>query len=177
MEELELCPFCKGKAHIIPCDDEGNLHYEDGYEQNPYSGIGYLLVHDSDENPDCPIAHEPGDNFYGGGKIYETPEQAAAAWNRRADTVKHSGDDSSFFKTVGLIKQIYAKYPVGGALHIVLDDDNVSDEDICWCMIHEIPKVTPEDLPLFEKCATNLIMLKTEQRRNECIKKAMNEDD
>lgn len=84
-------------------------------------------------------------------------------------------DNSLFCETVDLIKQIYAKYPVGGALHIVLDDNNVSDEDICWCMIHEVPKVTPEDLPLFEKCATHLVMLKTEQRRNECIQTAMNE--
>lgn len=78
-------------------------------------------------------------------------------------------------ETIELIKQIYKKYPSGGALHIVLDDDNVEDSDILWCLKNSIPDeefCKAEDRALFEKCATNLLKLGTERKRWNCIAKA-----
>ena len=81
-------------------------------------------------------------------------------------------------ETKELIKQIYKKYPSGGALHIVLDDGNDDDRCILWCLQHSIieeefcPK---EDRKMFEKCAINLLKLRTERKRGNCIYEAFKE--
>lgn len=77
-------------------------------------------------------------------------------------------------ETIELIKQIYKKHPCGGALHIVLDDDNVGDRHILWCLQNAIPKET-EDRALFEQCAIHLFKLGTKGRRQYCIDKAFAE--
>lgn len=74
------CPWCKGIAKIIVCDDEGN-HHPDDYENDPWSGIGYFLYHSESENPDCPIAHD--DYTQCGRYIYDSREDAIDAWNTR----------------------------------------------------------------------------------------------
>lgn len=74
------CPWCKGTAKIIVCDDEGN-HHPDDYENDPWSGIGYFLYHSESENPDCPIAHD--DYTQCGRYIYDSREDAIDAWNTR----------------------------------------------------------------------------------------------
>ena len=78
-------------------------------------------------------------------------------------------------ETIELIRQIYKKYPSGGALHIVLDDGNTSDDDILWCIKISIPDeefCKAEDRKMFEKCAINLLKLGTERKRGYCICKA-----
>lgn len=86
MNELKLkpCPFCGNKIKLIVCDDEGNIHYETGYENNPWSGIGYKLCHEIDDDPnqDCPIAGYKGQGEMGI-YIYDTREDAIEAWNKR----------------------------------------------------------------------------------------------
>ena len=77
-------------------------------------------------------------------------------------------------ETIDLIKQIYRKNAVGGALHVVLDDGNVTDEDVLWCLQETIPQ-EKEDKKLFEQCAINLIKLGTKGRRLYCIDKAFAE--
>lgn len=79
--KLSPCPFCGGAAKIIVCDDEGNHHAKD-YEDDPWSGLGFMLEHNEEDNPECPIAHEKYEQC--GRKIYDTRAEAAAAWNRRA---------------------------------------------------------------------------------------------
>lgn len=74
------CPFCGGQIYIIVCDDEGNHHSND-YELDPWSGLGYMLYHDEESNPNCPIAHEVGGQL--GRFIYDTQEEAFEAWNKR----------------------------------------------------------------------------------------------
>ena len=37
-------------------------------------------------------------------------------------------------KVVSLIKELYKKEPAGGMLHIVVDDGNLEDEHIQWCI-------------------------------------------
>lgn len=89
MEEIELkpCPFCGGKISLVLCDDEGNLH-DEAYREHPYSGLGFMLHHAHEENPECPIAsYECDGGILGGVHIYDTEEQAAEAWNKRAEVV------------------------------------------------------------------------------------------
>ena len=94
MAELKPCPFCGGKVSLVLCDDEGNLH-DEAYREHPYSGLGFMLHHAHEENPECPIAsYECDGGILGGVYIYDTEEQAAEAWNRRADGVHGRWDDS-----------------------------------------------------------------------------------
>ena len=87
MAELKPCPFCGGKVSLVLCDDEGNLH-DEAYREHPYSGLGFMLHHAHEENPECPIAsYECDGGILGGVHIYDTEEQAAEAWNRRGDVV------------------------------------------------------------------------------------------
>lgn len=75
------CPFCGGEVLVVVCDDEGNIHEEAGYEDDPWSGLGYLLYHDiTTAHRDCPIAGHECEGVMGR-KIYDTREAAIAAWN------------------------------------------------------------------------------------------------
>lgn len=65
---------------IIICDDEGNIRDKE-YEQDPWSGLSYMLYHDEADNPDCPIAHERGSSL--GRWMYDTREEAIESWNKR----------------------------------------------------------------------------------------------
>lgn len=83
--KLKPCPFCGGKVSLVLCDDEGNLH-DEAYREHPYSGLGFMLHHAHEENPECPIAsYECDGGILGRVYIYDTEEQAAEAWNRRAE--------------------------------------------------------------------------------------------
>lgn len=79
MGTLKPCPFCKGSVNILVCDDEGNIHEEDGYEEKPWSGISFVLEHTHEANPDCPIAHYEGEHL--GVYLYDSREEAMNAWN------------------------------------------------------------------------------------------------
>lgn len=81
-EELK-CPFCGGNVRILVCDDEGNIHSEE-YEDDPWSGLGYQLNHNqNDKIGECPIATEDDYDVTLGFCIYDTREEATAAWNKR----------------------------------------------------------------------------------------------
>lgn len=81
MPELKPCPFCGGMTKVVQCDDEGNVRGEE-YESNPWSGLGYRIVHESD---DCPIyTCEDGYNL-----IYDSREEAENHWNTRAERTCH----------------------------------------------------------------------------------------
>ena len=84
MEKLKPCPWCKSTIDIVPCDDEGNIHRESGYENDPWSGLGYLLVHELPYDVECPIATHPGDDSPLGRNIYDSKEAAIKAWNKHA---------------------------------------------------------------------------------------------
>lgn len=83
--KLKPCPFCGAQIRIIICDDEGNNHNEE-YENDPWSGLGYQLYHDIDDDSSesCPIARHRGEGVMGVW-IYDTREEATESWNRRAD--------------------------------------------------------------------------------------------
>lgn len=78
------CPFCGGDVAIHICDDEGNLR-SDEYESDPYSGLGFILYHDTNmAKNECPIAHDKGEHL--GVYIYESREEAKRAWSKRTQS-------------------------------------------------------------------------------------------
>jgi hypothetical protein len=81
MSELKPCPFCGGEAIAHKCDALGQLK-GDNYTNYSCDGIGYHLVHFNPYGKICPIA---GDDDEGkiGQFIFDTPEEAAEAWNKR----------------------------------------------------------------------------------------------
>lgn len=81
MSELKPCPFCGHKIKTQLTDEEGNFRNKE-YLNNPYSGVGYVLVHPKPKEFDCPIAL--GDDEQMGMYSYDTEEGAIEAWNRRA---------------------------------------------------------------------------------------------
>ncbi len=81
--KLKPCPFCGGEVVIQIRDDEGNLHNEKGYEENPWSGLSYTIGHYHEDNEGCPIASYKEDEGQMGVYLYDTREDAIEAWNRR----------------------------------------------------------------------------------------------
>lgn len=82
MNELKPCPFCGGEAKIQVCDDEGNFH-DDEYELDPWNGLGFLIIHDVESNPNCPIATNEDELL--GVYIYDSRDAAIIEWNRWAE--------------------------------------------------------------------------------------------
>lgn len=84
-ETLKPCPFCGGEARLVVCDSEGNVH-DESYEADPYSGLSYAIVHGSDDCcGECPVSTSDLLPW-----LYETREEAAAAWNRRSERTCHA---------------------------------------------------------------------------------------
>ena len=72
------------------------------------------------------------------------------------------GKQLLYKRTLELKSKIYAKYPVGGALHIVLDDGNIDNCHIECCM--DDINALKEDREIFLECANNLLKMSKRQR-------------
>lgn len=69
-----------------------------------------------------------------------------------------------------IVREVFKKYPCGGALHIVIGDGNVDDRNILWCLQNSVMEDEYKaDRALFEDCAVSLLKLQTEQKRMNCI--------
>lgn len=80
IEKLIPCPFCGREARLQLTDEEGNFK-DESYLENPYSGVGYVIVHDISDSETCPIATHCDEVL--GTNIYTSKEAAINAWNRR----------------------------------------------------------------------------------------------
>lgn len=73
-------------------------------------------------------------------------------------------------KAANLADEVYKHNCVGGNLHIVLDDWNIEDENIDWCINHIKTQPnddsTPEQLKAEMKCAEYLRGLTIEERNS-----------
>lgn len=70
---------------------------------------------------------------------------------------------------LGKIKRLYAMNPVGGALHIVLDDENIEGKHILWCLRETIPKVEDEEERKLSEDIANELLKMTEDDREDLM--------
>lgn len=85
MDKKLICPFCGGEVRIVVCDDEGNIR-PDEYEDDPWSSLGYMLVHEEEDGIKCPIATEPDEPL--GRMIYDSREEAIETWSQRKGSLE-----------------------------------------------------------------------------------------
>lgn len=66
-----------------------------------------------------------------------------------------------------LIDIIHTQYnSAGGALHIVIDNKNISDNDIQWCLDNSIIKIeNEEEKKIYTECAMLLLKLSYSSRK------------
>ena len=66
-----------------------------------------------------------------------------------------------------LVNIIYNTYNgVGGALHIVLDDGNIEDYNINWCLDNSINEIAnEEEKKIYTECAELLLKLSYSSRK------------
>ncbi len=81
MEPIKGCPWCGELPQIVVCDEEGNIKTPE-YEQEPWSGLTFGLIHPA-ESGLCPIY--VADKAILGNWLYDTRDEAIAAWNARKE--------------------------------------------------------------------------------------------
>lgn len=82
------CPFCGKKPTIVFSDDEGNWKDQDTeeYLDDPWSGLRFMIEHDSKGCPIEPYESDPGKTF---NNWYDSPKAAVKDWNNSLK--KHGG--------------------------------------------------------------------------------------
>ncbi|OUQ10583.1 hypothetical protein B5E84_20040 [Lachnoclostridium sp. An14] len=86
MEKIKIkpCPFCGSTRIDINLTDRDGVPQPSWYLNNPENGVGYVLVHRSDNtSAACPIA-ATGRTI--GRDVYISKEAAIEAWNTRVGT-------------------------------------------------------------------------------------------
>ena len=69
-------------------------------------------------------------------------------------------------QTLRAIAEVYKYHGAGSGLHIVLDDENVEDDSIVWCIENSIPEIENEaERKACEVCAKLLLELTYEERK------------
>lgn len=73
-------------------------------------------------------------------------------------------DSEKVRAAVKLIAAVYERSSVGGGLHIAVDDYNLSDEDIDWCLQHLAEYADPENIDDERACGEALRALTEHER-------------
>jgi hypothetical protein len=81
-DKLKPCPFCGQEVDIGISDDEGNYRDEE-YENDPWSGLSFTLIHEHEDSVECPIATHHQEIL--GSRLYESREEVTRAWNKRSE--------------------------------------------------------------------------------------------
>ena len=72
-----------------------------------------------------------------------------------------------------LIRELYKTETVGGDIHIVTDDANVTDDDLEWAQQYiALRKKNETDTGRLELAILAVLRLMTESERLECVEKA-----
>ena len=72
-----------------------------------------------------------------------------------------------------LIRELYKTETVGGDIHIVTDDANVTDDDLEWAQQYiALRKKNETDAGRLELAILSVLRLMTESERLECVEKA-----
>lgn len=72
-----------------------------------------------------------------------------------------------------LIRELYKTETVGGDIHIVTDDANVTDDDLEWAQQYiALRKKNETDAGRLELAILAVLRLMTESERLECVEKA-----
>jgi len=114
MSEDLNCPFCGGEVRIGVCDDEGNYPKPEGYENDPWSGLAFALIHDETDVPEgkqCPISTNEEDMRGLGRYLYDSREEAKQAWNTRNLTSISTSDLVKELETREGVDTFSAKEP------------------------------------------------------------------
>ena len=97
-------------------------------------------------------------------RIYDT-ERKGVAVTTAAITNVAEPVNLLFDNLVCKIKRLYELNGVGSALHIVLDDENIEDHHISWCLQESIPQVeNGEERVLCEEIANELLTMTESER-------------
>jgi hypothetical protein len=71
-------------------------------------------------------------------------------------------------KTIDLIQEIYKTESTGGDCHIVLDDFNIENDHIQWCIDwinrNEIPEIGPEVKAIELECMNLMLTMSIDER-------------
>ena len=76
-----ICPFCGEEIEIGITDDEGNERDWE-YEQEPWSGLGFVPIHLHDRDRDCPISTHEGEIL--GCLIYNSRAELVKAFTKES---------------------------------------------------------------------------------------------
>ena len=79
-------------------------------------------------------------------------------------------------KIMDLVRELYSYEgcEVGGPLHIVLEDDNVRDDDILWCLNYVGSHDYDDTLKTLCYKIGRLLLMVNEDNRSEVVRKAWN---
>ena len=76
-----VCPFCGEEIEILATDAEGNERDWE-YEQDPWSGLGFVPIHEYTRSKNCPIATHEGEIL--GCQIYESRAELIKAFTKES---------------------------------------------------------------------------------------------
>lgn len=65
----------------------------------------------------------------------------------------------------GLIEELYVDEPAGSLLHVVLDDWNIDDSNVKWCMSAECAKVCECEMTPLERSIAEAFLTMTVDER------------